>query len=624
MARGYVGQSGIDFVTRPYERPYSAPRGKIIGKVVQVNDGDNSAKVVLLNGVVLDKVQYLSGHASTKYGMVHQVASDPVDASMYTDTPIGGGKQDAYVLVDFIEGDVTQPVILGGLYPENAEVLGLPAYYYHRVKGGHYDMVDSLEGGYERVFPDTSYFRAYAGNFGRTMLNNPDETYQHIGGPAFGFYFYHMPTANVIFHHRPTGEIEMLWNKAVSIQLGMQSGPVSIEVGPSGADLGGDYTFLEKPVCPSDAGADADRIATIGDVRDLIDQYGGEGFGGGGGGVSGGTGVYWGDLDWTDDNPLKLEEYVPTEVATGVAAGIADHEALYTHRADWEAWHAALSDEADLHVPKKHTHTKGDISDLETIQTTPAASCVPKADGAGKIAAGWLSGHDVISYHTYSGGAALDLVGLTAASTLGMITPSSNPGANSKILKSDASGNLQVQGLGASVTPVAGVVAASGDVTVGDQLNLNVNVIKATITKTGISDNVATEIFKITTTNESGSTDGGGWVCHVKGLVGHAVSSGTGEAAVKYFAAHFARAMSGAGSGGLSAVTKEDDDCLISTGLTRSIGTVTLTTAESTEYDVRASITIDLTGSGISTGQVSFEVTLMWYGFLTAPVIAAV
>lgn len=34
--------------------------------------------------------------------------------------------------------------------------------------------------------------------------------------------------------------------------------------------------------------------------------------------------------------------------------------------------------------------SKSDISDLETITTTPTASAIPKADGSGKLAAGWL------------------------------------------------------------------------------------------------------------------------------------------------------------------------------------------------------------------------------------------
>jgi hypothetical protein len=37
-----------------------------------------------------------------------------------------------------------------------------------------------------------------------------------------------------------------------------------------------------------------------------------------------------------------------------------------------------------------HTHTKSQITDLETITTTPTANAVPKADTSGKIALGWI------------------------------------------------------------------------------------------------------------------------------------------------------------------------------------------------------------------------------------------
>jgi hypothetical protein len=37
-----------------------------------------------------------------------------------------------------------------------------------------------------------------------------------------------------------------------------------------------------------------------------------------------------------------------------------------------------------------HTHTKSQITDLETITTTPTANAVPKSDSSGKIALGWI------------------------------------------------------------------------------------------------------------------------------------------------------------------------------------------------------------------------------------------
>lgn len=47
--------------------------------------------------------------------------------------------------------------------------------------------------------------------------------------------------------------------------------------------------------------------------------------------------------------------------------------------------------EAAAFASVSHTHVKANITDLETITATPTASAVPKADGAGDIADGWLS-----------------------------------------------------------------------------------------------------------------------------------------------------------------------------------------------------------------------------------------
>jgi hypothetical protein len=47
-----------------------------------------------------------------------------------------------------------------------------------------------------------------------------------------------------------------------------------------------------------------------------------------------------------------------------------------------------------------HTHTKADISDLETITITPTANAIPKADGNGKLNLGWL---DLSNYALLNG-----------------------------------------------------------------------------------------------------------------------------------------------------------------------------------------------------------------------------
>ena len=144
----------------------------------------------------------------------------------------------------------------------------------------------------------------------------------------------------------------------------------------------------------------------------------------------------------------------------------------------------------------------------------------------------------------------------------------------------------------------------------------------AVIAKTGIADNTATPLFTVATTDETGSADGGAYLCRVTALIAHAATSTTTNAATKAFAARFTRAMLAAGTGVLSAVTEDHDDTPADTdAAVRSIGNVTLTVAETTEHLITASITIDLTGTGVDTAQVLARVEILATGFLTPPTI---
>lgn len=59
----------------------------------------------------------------------------------------------------------------------------------------------------------------------------------------------------------------------------------------------------------------------------------------------------------------------------------------------------------------------------------------------------WQHGMTSAADHSYSGGNALDVFGLTATSTLGVLTPSYNPGANAALLRSDVAGGLTLESL---------------------------------------------------------------------------------------------------------------------------------------------------------------------------------
>lgn len=149
-------------------------------------------------------------------------------------------------------------------------------------------------------------------------------------------------------------------------------------------------------------------------------------------------------------------------------------------------------------------------------------------------------------------------------------------------------------------------------------------VVKKVITKTGIADNTATSFARITTVDEAGNTDGGGYAVFVKGLVGHSVSSANAAPAAKSFSATFARVMEKTGTGVNSAVSEIIESASAAVGAaTRDLTTVTLTVLETSEYLNDLQILIDLTGTTVQTGQVIFEITLIWYGFLTAPTITA-
>lgn len=150
------------------------------------------------------------------------------------------------------------------------------------------------------------------------------------------------------------------------------------------------------------------------------------------------------------------------------------------------------------------------------------------------------------------------------------------------------------------------------------------NVVRNVFTKTGIADNSATAVFTVTTTNETGDTDGGAYTCFVRAIGVHN-GSAAGDNAVMGGFYHFSRAQQAAGTGQLSAVVEAGETAAAESegGTTRGIASVTMTVAETTEYITAANFTIDLDGSGVTTAVVVAEVTLVYYGYTTPPTLAA-
>lgn len=64
-----------------------------------------------------------------------------------------------------------------------------------------------------------------------------------------------------------------------------------------------------------------------------------------------------------------------------------------------------------------------------------------------------LAVHDIVGDRHSVTGSLLDVIGLDGTNTLAVLTPSSNPGANASLLKTDANGRMRIEGFGVGVSP---------------------------------------------------------------------------------------------------------------------------------------------------------------------------
>lgn len=168
------------------------------------------------------------------------------------------------------------------------------------------------------------------------------------------------------------------------------------------------------------------------------------------------------------------------------------------------------------------------------------------------------------------------------------------------------------------------VAARTPNQTAYSRLVVGIYTLTRCFSREGLADNTATALFTITTTNEAGNTDGGVYACYVKGVAGHTGLSDGSPQSARAFAAHFTRAQAADGTGVNSAVTEEYDDALADTGGGRTIDGIAMTVTETSEYVQTVNIAVDVSGASAATASIALEVTLVWYGFLTPPRLAAV
>jgi hypothetical protein len=149
-------------------------------------------------------------------------------------------------------------------------------------------------------------------------------------------------------------------------------------------------------------------------------------------------------------------------------------------------------------------------------------------------------------------------------------------------------------------------------------------VMRAWVQKTGMNDDIATEVFTITTTNEGGDADGGVYGVFVEAIAQH-VGGAAGDNAVYAGRYHFARAMKSTGVGQNAPVVEagESGPAESEGGTTKGISAVTMSVVETSEYVQSVRFQVNLDGTTVTSASVFALVTLVYASFTTPPVITS-
>ena len=137
---------------------------------------------------------------------------------------------------------------------------------------------------------------------------------------------------------------------------------------------------------------------------------------------------------------------------------------------------------------------------------------------------------------------------------------------------------------------------------------------------------VSKNLFKIQTKNETGSTDGGIYVCNFSGAVTHSGGSGSGTSAAKGFSGSFTHVIDDSGNQANNTLTYAIDITSAADAAgSRDVGVVLITLTANglvgAYYDNTVAMSADFIGSAITTGTAITTVELVWSGFLTQPLI---
>lgn len=143
-------------------------------------------------------------------------------------------------------------------------------------------------------------------------------------------------------------------------------------------------------------------------------------------------------------------------------------------------------------------------------------------------------------------------------------------------------------------------------------------VVRNFVSLTGATDDAATAFFTITTTDETGSADGGAYSVTVHLMTGEALAaSGATNISGVSLVAHWIRAMQSAGTGANTAITEISESAAADQG-SGAISAVTLTVAETSEFVQTVSLQVNTSG-GTFDGFAMVE--LVYSDFTTPPAI---
>lgn len=147
------------------------------------------------------------------------------------------------------------------------------------------------------------------------------------------------------------------------------------------------------------------------------------------------------------------------------------------------------------------------------------------------------------------------------------------------------------------------------------------------LVRKNVTDDTATDVFTVTTTNATGNTDAGHWAAYVYALLINGGHDPAGlYASNKGYFGVVTRAMEGTGTGVCSVVTEDVETASAATDAARrDVDTVTMSITETSEYVTTVQFLVKGTGlqSRASSMYVTAYVILVWTTFTTPPVLAA-